>query len=254
MKIRQIMIGVGMVALFGAAVLSVSASSAQPLPAPEKPKNLKVLPKDMDPQQLRSLMGNYARSLGVRCTHCHRGQEGQQLTAEDFASDDNPKKDIARGMIRLVDSVNVQLKHLVPNAENPVSVRCVTCHHGVARPRTLAEELGLVYDKTGVDSTLVRYRALRTRYYGSAAYDFGEGALTEVARRALEKKDTAGALALLKTNVEQFPESGFVHGSYGEAYLAAGDTAKAIAEYERAVQLDPRNERAERTLARLRSK
>src|SRR5437762_5060962 len=73
---------------------------------PERAKNLKVLPKDTPKEKLQATMTGFTRSLGVRCPFCHVGQEGQPLTTFDFASDQKPMKQVARGMMKLVKRTN----------------------------------------------------------------------------------------------------------------------------------------------------
>src|SRR5438132_1402382 len=85
------------------AILSPSFAQQPHWNWPEHAKNLKVLPKDTEPQNLSRVMISFTRSLGVRCQHCHVGKEGQPLSAFDFPSDDNKLKDVARGMMRMVD-------------------------------------------------------------------------------------------------------------------------------------------------------
>jgi hypothetical protein len=241
-------------------LLLISPSSAQPggdKPTwswPEKAKNLKVLPADTPPAKLRSVMTGFTRALGVRCTHCHVGEEGKPLATYDFPSDANSKKDVARGMLRMLGSINDQLREIQPKKETRVNMWCHTCHRGRPQPMTLAEELESIYAKAGAESTVAHYRGLRQRFYGAGSYDFREPALNEVGYAALGKKDPQGAIAFFRLNVENFPESGNVHDSLGEAYLAAGDTVQAIASYERSLQLAPTNENAARTLERLRHK
>jgi tetratricopeptide (TPR) repeat protein len=154
-------------------------------------------------------------------------------------------------MLKMVESVNDQLKQIQPQVADRVTVGCVTCHHGVARPRTLVDELTLTYDKSGADSTASRYRTLRTAYDNSGAYDFRESSLNQLANYAVGKKDYPGAVALLRLNEQYFPTSGMVQFSLGETYRAAGDTAKAVAAYQKAKELDPRNEMASRALKEL---
>src|SRR5215469_7100095 len=60
-------------------------------------KNLKVLPQDTD---IRATMGAFRTALGQQCTFCH--------VQGDFASDANPKKEIARHMIQMVSEINAK--------------------------------------------------------------------------------------------------------------------------------------------------
>jgi len=85
------------------------------------PKNLKVLKPDAN---LRQVMGSFTSGLGVMCTHCH--------VQGDFASDDNPKKEIARSMITMVQDINGKF----PDGKEHVT--CYTCHRGAVAPLTAA--------------------------------------------------------------------------------------------------------------------
>jgi hypothetical protein len=67
----------------------------------------------------------------------------------------------------------------------------------------------------------------------------------------LRKGDVEGAIRVFQRNVEAYPESANVHDSLGEAYVAAGDTPKAIESYRRALALDPRSKSARYALERL---
>ena len=66
-----------------------------------------------------------------------RDGEGQPLSTFNFASDANPHKNIARGMIRMVQRLNGQdLPSLLGASEQP-RVTCYTCHRGSATPETM---------------------------------------------------------------------------------------------------------------------
>jgi photosynthetic reaction center cytochrome c subunit len=88
------------------------------------PKNLKIL----TPETYRPLMDVFVSSLGLAdkggCTYCH--VQGQ------MASDENPKKDIARMMITMVRELNGKF----PDGKQHVT--CYTCHRGDAHPATAA--------------------------------------------------------------------------------------------------------------------
>jgi hypothetical protein len=94
-------------------------------------------------------------------------------------------------------------------------------------------------------------RALRTRHYGRAVYDFGEVPLVDVAN-AVRPSRLADALRLYQLNVEMVPASTFALRSLAGGLLAAGDTATAIATYERALAIDPNDGQSRSALARLR--
>jgi tetratricopeptide (TPR) repeat protein len=198
----------------------------------------------MTGQKLRPVMMGFTRALGVRCTHCHVGEEGKPLSTYDFASDANPNKDRAREMLRMLGDINTHLKKITPSGDQRVNMWCHTCHAGRPRPLTLAEELGEAYRKSGTKGATARYKELRERYLERGAYDFGEGSLNEFAYGLLEKKDVEGALAFFRLNASQFPESGNVFDSLAEGYLAAGKKEQAAIYYRKALELDPDNENA----------
>jgi hypothetical protein len=96
----------------------------QPKRAPQPPKNLKVLPADTD---IRATMGAFRTALGQQCFFCH-----VQATPPDFASDENPKKEIARHMITMVKEINAKFP------DGKMHVTCYTCHRGKTTPETTA--------------------------------------------------------------------------------------------------------------------
>lgn len=88
-------------------------------------KNLKVLAADTSSEQLRATMRGFTTSLGVQCNFCHMPR--------DFASDANPHKETARGMLRLVQRLNGSELKEIPGLEN-AKVTCFTCHNGSSHP------------------------------------------------------------------------------------------------------------------------
>jgi len=67
-------------------------------------------------------MGAFRTALGVQCTYCH--------IQRDFASDDNPKKSMARNMLRIAADINANFP------DGKMHVTCYTCHRGEAKPKT----------------------------------------------------------------------------------------------------------------------
>ena len=62
------------------------------------------------------------------------------------------------------------------------------------------------------------------------------------------------AIELFKMNVQLYPQSWNVYDSLGEAYANAGETALAIQNYEKSLQLNPKNETGKAALAKLKGK
>ena len=100
--------------------LSLSAQEKEKKKGPSpftNPKNLKVLPAE----GLQPTMQYYRVALGVMCTYCH--------VQGDFASEEAPKKNVARAMIRMLGDINSRF----PDGKAHVS--CYTCHRGEAEPK-----------------------------------------------------------------------------------------------------------------------
>ena len=242
--------------IFAATVMLVASGPpavAQDWIWPERPENLQVLPENWTGQRLRPVMTGFTRALGVRCSHCHVGEEGQPLSTYDFASDENPNKERARTMLQMLGDINQTLKTIEPSGPERVNMWCHTCHRGRPRPMTLGEELGEVYHTRGLEAALDHYEALRDRFYGRGAYDFGEDALNSLGYTLMGDDDFDGAVRVFSLNVEQFPESGNVYDSLGEAYMNRGDRQLAIESYERSLELNPRNDNAREQLEALRA-
>jgi hypothetical protein len=103
----------------------------------EKPKNLKILPKNISGKELHDIMRGYSKSLGVRCDFCHVAEkvEGQSRPKFDFASDNKPEKNTARNMMRMVDAINNNfIGKMIGGDHSLESITCVTCHNGRKTP------------------------------------------------------------------------------------------------------------------------
>ncbi len=232
-------------------IVALPANAQERWTWPEKPENLQVLPADWPGSRLRPVMTGFTRALGVRCSHCHVGEEGEPLSTYDFASDDNPNKDRAREMLRLLGSVNDHLDKIEPSGDQPVNMWCHTCHRGRPRPMTLGEELGERYRADGIDSALEYYTELKERYYGKGAYNFDENALNEFGYALLGDENTAGAIAIFEMNVEQFPDVANLWDSLAEGHMKAGHTELAIKYYTKTLEMDSDNDNARAMLEEL---
>ena len=234
----------------------------------EPPKNLQVLPKDTPRNQVTALMRTFTMALGVRCDHCHteapaaatppdttaagRGGRGggPQL---DYSLDDKETKKIAREMLKMVNDINGKYLPLTGRTFTDLTrVTCETCHHGLAKPRTLRAALTEAVEAKGADSAIARYRALRLRYFGSAAYDFSEPTLSEAGSQiAQNAANRQAGIAILKLNLEFFPQSVPTLQNLANVSVAAGDTAGAVDAINKALVIQPNNNQLRNLLQRL---
>lgn len=140
MNREKLLLAAGCSAFLAAACNSIAtaqpaAVAAAPATAPQF-KNLQVLPKEIGRDELFPIMKGFAQGLGVRCTHCHVGVEGQPLSTFDFASDAKKEKLIARKMLVMVHRINEQ--DFGVKEFKDVKVTCYTCHRGAVKPLTAA--------------------------------------------------------------------------------------------------------------------
>lgn len=236
----------------------------------EPPKNLQVLPKDMPRNQVTALMRTFAMALGVRCEHCHAEDPNAAAAAAnapaggrggrgggpqlDYALDIKEEKKIAREMIRMVMDINGKYLPTTGRTINDFNrVTCETCHHGLAKPRTLRAALTETVQAKGADSAIALYRQLRTRYFGSAAYDFSELSLNETGNQLGQSADhRRSAIEILKLNLEFFPQSVPTMTTLANVSLAAGDTAGAVDAINKALAIQPDNNQLRNLLQRIR--
>ena len=117
-------------------VLAVASGSAQTAQADKPPmaddvfKNIQVL-RGLTVDQFMGTMGFIAAALSMNCIECH-----DTSSSEAFALD-NPRKQMARRMILMVDAFNKS------NFGGKREVTCYSCHRGDARPKvtpSLAEQ------------------------------------------------------------------------------------------------------------------
>ncbi|MFT4604389.1 MAG: CubicO group peptidase (beta-lactamase class C family) [Rhodothermales bacterium] len=103
-------------------------------------------------------------------------------------------------------------------------------------------------EEHGVEDALSWYREAKE---AGASYQFGERELNTVAYIYLGQGDVETAIAIFELNVREYPEASNPYDSLGEAYEAAGVTARAIESYRKSLDLDEGNQHARDRLAAL---
>ena len=218
---------------------------------PDEFTNLRVFPPEIGKRELIGAMKEFSGALGVRCHHCHEMKVPGDFNSIDWASDALPEKDAARGMMKLVGQLN---NELLPRAMGKPGgkVQCITCHRGLTDPRTLDLVLLDSVTNDGVEAGVSYYRSLREDYYGSGSYDFGPMVLVDVATTLAQSLgDTEGALQILDLNTEMNPDHAPSYVMKSQIQVLTGDKEGALANAEKALELDPENEMARSLLEQI---
>ena len=215
---------------------------------PDKFTNLQVMPENVGKRDLISTMQEFSGALGMDCTDCHDMKIPGDFSSIDWASEKLHNKEVARGMMKMVQEINAKL---LPSAtgEDDFAVRCITCHRGVEVPRTLDNVLLKTIGKDGAGAAARQYRDLREAYYGSGSYDFSPTTLTQVAQDlAQTKNDVAGARLMVELNIEMNPDHAESYLLLAQMDISSGDKAAAHANIAKALEIEPNSRQAQRLL------
>lgn len=208
----------------------------------DDPQNLKALPKDISPEQLRATMRSFATDTGSRCSTCHVYRDEADLSTYEFPSDDKVTKRRAREMIRLVAEINAFIDtNIRQRGAEKVKVECATCHRGVPRPQMLHDIIERTYRAEGIEAAITKYRELRGQYYGSYAYDFSPRALMIVAESLAMQDDHDSAIRFLDLDLEFNPQYARAYVLKARILADAGDREAARENLLRAIELEPDN-------------
>jgi tetratricopeptide (TPR) repeat protein len=115
--------------------------------------------------------------------------------------------------------------------------------------RAVREALVRTFEEHGIEAAIAEYHQMKTT---QPAEVFDEFLLNSLGYRMLRADRIEGAITIFELNVAEYPDASNPYDSLGEAYLAAGDTARAIVNYERSVELNPDNAGGIAVLERIR--
>jgi glyoxylase-like metal-dependent hydrolase (beta-lactamase superfamily II) len=102
----------------------------------------------------------------------------------------------------------------------------------------------------GIDAAVATYRRLRAKE--PTSWNFAENQLNFLGYQLLFRDMVDEAIVILELNVEAYPDAFNTYDSLGEAYMTAGQSELAIANYEHSLELNPDNANATAMLRRLR--
>jgi cytochrome c5 len=102
---------------------------------PKTLKNIKAFPASMTYKEVDHEMDVFKVALGVKCNYCH-AQTKESAPRLDMACDDNPRKEIARDMIRMTRELNEKYMSKLTHTDGSTTqvVTCNTCHRGATKP------------------------------------------------------------------------------------------------------------------------
>ncbi len=209
----------------------------------DDPRNLKALPEDTSPEELRSTMRGFAISTDSRCSTCHVYENEEDLNSYDFAADDKEKKLKAREMIRMVAGINARIAEIqqLPASEL-VPVTCATCHRNQDKPRMIEDVVENSYRDGGVEQAVEKYRELRGQYYGGFVFDFSPRPLEKLSEELAANGELEAAFALLDLNQEFNPDHARGYITRAQLQFRAGDKESARQNILKALEIEPDNQ------------
>jgi len=203
---------------------------------PDKFTNSQVLPRDISKNDLQATMRGFAFALNVRCPYCHVQKADTKM---DFPADGKDTKKTARVMLQMIAAINRDYVSKI-GKPSPMQVECVTCHRGLTQPRVLNAVLAETIEKQGIDGAIKQYHDLRSQYYGTGQYDFGETPLNQLAESLLAKEKNKEAIAMMEMNfAANSPISVWSYHMLAMSHQANGEIEKAKADYSKVYELHP---------------
>jgi hypothetical protein len=110
-------------------------------------------------------------------------------------------------------------------------------------PRTpIGQTLSATIASSGIDAAERQYRDLKVA--APTTYNFDESELNSLGYKFIRKYKFKEAIRIFQLNVEAYPKSANTYDSLAEGYMDDGENALAIANYQKSLQLNPKNRNA----------
>jgi Predicted membrane protein (DUF2306) len=120
---------------------------------------------------------------------------------------------------------------------------------GLDPRKSIAQTLSATMASSGIEAAEKQYHDLKAS--AAASYNFDENELNGLGYRLIRRKKFKEATRIFQLNVEAYPKSANTYDSLAESYMDNGENALAIANYQKALQLNPKNRNAEVMLQKL---
>jgi len=120
---------------------------------------------------------------------------------------------------------------------------------GLDSRKSIAQTFAATMKSSGMDAAEKEYRNLKAAT--PVTYKFDEDELNSLGYELLRANKFKDAIRIFQLNVEAYPKSGNTYDSLAEGYMDDGDKALAVANYEKSLQLNPKNRNAVLMLQKL---
>lgn len=114
---------------------------------------------------------------------------------------------------------------------------------------SIAETISTTIASSGIDAAVTQYHDLKSA--APRTYNFDENELNALGYQLIQAKKFHDAIRIFQLNVEAYPQSSNVYDSLGEAYMDNGNKTEAISNYQKSLQLNPKNRNAVLMLQKL---
>jgi tetratricopeptide (TPR) repeat protein len=246
-------------------------------PKDDKPTKLKAramlkMTQDINDKYLASLTSREDPPIRVQCFTCHHGTTEPRTLADVLTAEYN-KEGLDSTVVRynrlrdryygraVYDFGETSLGDLgrqIGSAGHPEDAAKLYALNVEMNPKSnfakriyANSAITEAYYLAGPDSGAAAYQRFKAQYGDNLV---SEEMLNDVGYQLLGGGKTTEAIAALKLNATEHPNSGNVYDSLGEAYATAGKTKEAKVAYEKSLKLDPSNENAKQKLAELKGK
>jgi CubicO group peptidase (beta-lactamase class C family) len=206
-------------------------------------KSNKILSQKMTTEMLTPVLGE--AGLGFFMDLKNPGQFGHGGADEGFQAILTMNYETGNGVVVMTDS-----DHGIFVAGEVVRAVAKDFGWKYRSGEDVMSEIFLLATGSGAAAALERYGAIKQANSPDAQVD--EGTLNLIGYLLLNNGRTSDAIAVLARNVKEYPESGNVYDSLGEAYMRDGQKELAIENYGRSLAIDPKNMNAVAMLKKLR--
>jgi hypothetical protein len=115
--------------------------------------------------------------------------------------------------------------------------------------KSIAQTLSATIASTGIDAGEKQYRELKAA--APTTYNFDESELNSLGYQLIRTNKFKDAIRIFQLNVDAYPKAANTYDSLAEGYMDNGDKALAIANYQKSLELNPKNRNAVLMLQKL---